>query len=133
MTNDYDIVPSEEVELEVTRPSIDTTGMSHTDKIKMACLATGVTYSEPRNGCKKCSGKGYIGIRQGEMTTDQETNVSMRKEGQPIICPCVLRDNSDEYKESAKIQADGQYKLNRKDRRQQQKWLNKMRKIEKKG
>jgi len=125
---DYDIVPTEEVELEVSRPSIDTSGMSHSEKIKMACSATGVTYSEPRNGCKKCSGKGYVGVRQGPMINDPENpNVQIRGEGKPIICPCVLRDNSDEYKEQAREQVDGQYKLNRKQRRQQQKLLNKLR------
>jgi hypothetical protein len=112
----YGEIPNEEVEVEVNnpQPSIDTTGMSHSEKIKMACSATGVIYSEPRNGCRKCSGKGYIGIR----------------DDQPIICPCVLRDNSKEYKEEAKLQ-NGAPSMNRKQRRQQQKWLNKMRKMEK--
>ena len=128
MSNDYDIVPNEEVELEITRSSIDTTGMSHSEKIQMACSATGVVYSKPRNGCKKCNGKGYVGVRQGEMT-EVKPNQFMRSEGEPIVCPCVLRDNSEEYKEAAKIQGDTQYKLNRKQRRQQQKMLNKLRKV----
>ena len=99
MNNDYDVISNEEVELEITRPQIDTTGMSHSEKIKMACSATGVTYTEPINGCKKCQGKGYIGVRQGEMIQDPEhENGRIRAEGQPIICPCVLRDNSKEYK-----------------------------------
>ena len=116
MSNQYDSVPDSVVDLEINQgPKIDTTGMSHKDKIKMACEATGVVFTEPRSTCNKCSGKGYIGVRQND--------------GEAIPCPCVLRNNSKEFKEETKIQSDMQYKLNRKQRRQQQKMLNKIRRL----
>ena len=123
-----DDVTEVEVPQRPSAPKLDTTGMSHLDKIKLACSATGVTFSEPKGSCKKCNGKGYIGVKPIMGTTEESPNVETRIDSKPIPCPCVFRDNTKEYKDQMKQQADLQFKLNRKQRRRQEKMVAKYKK-----
>lgn len=128
INENYEVPEIETMDAPASEASkIDTTGMSHIEKIATACNAVGIRFTPPRSSCKKCKGKGYVGVR---VITDEETGE--RKSGEAIPCKCIFRDNTQEVKDKMDAHNDLQFTFNRKERRAQEKKMKKFRKAMKK-
>lgn len=92
---------------------LDKDDVSPFDYIKTMALQENVQVEDPRSGCRKCYGRGYIGI-------DLNTKA-------PVPCSCIFRGRTDNDRRNEELydQKRAYGDLNRKQRRRLDKIYNK--------
>lgn len=84
--------------VDVTKGSvIDKSELSHFDVIKAIASKTGMAIRDPKSSCKKCYGRGYIGI-----------DILSKS---PIACNCIYPPKTQNEKESEKYIEDNNFNV----------------------
>lgn len=74
---EYDLPEIKEAAVDnETGEIVDLDSLSHWEKIVLAAKDANITLREPKHNCKKCYGRGYVGINT--------------KDGVPVVCSCAL-------------------------------------------
>lgn len=90
---------------------IDKSKLPRLEMIKLAGKMTGLEFPDPLPNCRKCSGKGYTGIRASN--------------SEPIPCKCLYRE-MDKEKQQTEFHKNFIGEPNRKERRKQEKLRRKL-------
>lgn len=82
---------------------IDESLLTPLEKIKVKAKSMNITLNDPEKSCKKCYGRGYVGIHSEDKS--------------PIPCQCLYKEYYKANPEAKKKAQDFQPKLNRKQKR----------------
>lgn len=91
-------------------------------RIQKAADKFGLIIQDPKKNCRKCNGRGFLGI-----AVDPVTHLTTEK---PIPCPCIYPKAKDEFEKVQRETAQQMMEIknmNRSQRRQQEKLLRKKR------
>lgn len=125
-TKTHEVFDEEEAKLVSEGVSAESVDKKHEEspfeKIKNASVQYGLDIQDPKDNCKRCHGKGYIGMR-----VDPATNKSS---GIPVACPCIYPKVSSTFEQKQRDSAQDIMQAkhtNRKQRRQYERALRKKR------
>lgn len=85
-----------------TGEMVDIKSLPLLDQLKATAMSTGHQLNEPNKSCKKCYGRGYVGVKP---------------EGAPIACDCIFKEYYQANPEAKKTARNFGGTMNRKQKR----------------